>query len=817
VRIDCCSAPCASGKTHELVEEACSRVKAGQRVLFLQPTRELIDKTIRNELEARSVVPRFEVFHSGVLPNQSVAKAISDFAENGALQPCIVFATHQVLPYIRHFANKDDWCVLVDEALQVVRYEKHRVPRTHALITDHIEVAQSGAIYGRVLARGERLDDMALNRDEDEILEFLSGTSRILANRNWETFINLEQYARLLQGEGNELAFHSILKPEIFGGFGSIFMAAANFEDTAIYRLWGEQGVHFVPNEEFASRLRYSNHPNGDTLTIYYATERQWSKKLRKSQIEDGGLTVQDKLVEAAKSLYADRRFLWHANAELKDDPFGQAGHRLPSKPHGLNIYTEFNDVLFLSSLNPAPDHFHFLRTRGLEGADVRAFTYCEEVYQTVMRCSLRNPEDRSPKTVIVPDQAAAEYLQNAFPGSKVEKLDVGLNDEASTCRGRPRKHNSNKERVAAQRQKARDEKVRLLAEQLGLNAPDALEEDGCWGEEREKGSRAKKGIRILYTNFGTAPPPAGLPLIATIFSSTSSATPLGYASGEFDDFLDTLRRCQQREIGSKEEVSLFSPAIFDPTKAKGTKRGTKNIVYLRNVLMDFEKGELKPSELPNLFPGLQMVVMNTYRHVTREPRFRVVIPTTERMTPEVYKVVYQCLADKLEEAGYHVDYGENKATVSNARPSGLDWSKSLPTSLFYLPSQAERASDSFFLDFLESPRAPLNPSEWVRNSTFPLQPELPIPVEPAPASTVDRVLVESAKEIWRSSSGFPGRGNEMFFDLALTLRRAGMAPWEIESTLRAEAAYGRSPEERLRQITSIMTSLRRKPFVSSN
>lgn len=292
MRIDYCSAPCGSGKSHELVEEACIRVKAGQRVLFLQPTCELIDKTIRNELEARPVVPRFEVFHKGVLPNQSVAKALSDFAKDGALRPCIVFATHQVLPYIRHFHNKEDWCVLVDEALQVIRYIKHRIPQTHALITDHIEVTQSGPIYGRAVALNASLDDMALNRDKDEIREVLSGTSRILANRNWETSVNLEQYNRLLQGEGVELAFHSILKPEIFRGFGSIFMAAANFEDTAIYRLWSEQGVRFVPNKEFASRLRYSNHPNGDTLTIHYATDRQWSKKLRKSQIESGDLTI---------------------------------------------------------------------------------------------------------------------------------------------------------------------------------------------------------------------------------------------------------------------------------------------------------------------------------------------------------------------------------------------------------------------------------------------------------------------------------------------------------------------------------------------
>ena len=150
----------------------------------------------------------------------------------------------------------------------------------------------------------------------------------------------------------------------------------------------------------------------------------------------------------------------------------------------------------------------------------------------------------------------------------------------------------------------------------------------------------------------------------------------------------------------SKDENFLFSPAIFDPDRSPGTNRGKANIAYLRNIVLDFENGELRPEELPNLFPGLRMVVTNTFSHTSDKPRFRAVFPTSEIMTPEVYGLIQGCLADKLEDAGYVVDRGgkgRKGARLSNSRPSGLDWSKSLPTSLFYLPCQAQKSGDSFF------------------------------------------------------------------------------------------------------------------------
>ena len=70
---------------------------------------------------------------------------------------------------------------------------------------------------------------------------------------------------------------------------------------------------------------------------------------------------------------------------------------------------------------------------------------------------------------------------------------------------------------------------------------------------------------------------------------------------------------------------------------------------------------------------------------------------------------------------------------------------------------------------------------------TFALVPGIEVLGQPEiPRAGVDEVLVQRAKDTWRGSKGQPGRGDEMFFNLALSLRRAGMDLYQIESTLRS-------------------------------
>jgi hypothetical protein len=79
----------------------------------LQPTKELIDRTVENELLTRQNPPRHQVFHGGTVGDGNVVKEfmayLKGFDEGGGE---IIFAPQQVLPLIPYFHNKHLWHVL---------------------------------------------------------------------------------------------------------------------------------------------------------------------------------------------------------------------------------------------------------------------------------------------------------------------------------------------------------------------------------------------------------------------------------------------------------------------------------------------------------------------------------------------------------------------------------------------------------------------------------------------------------------------------------------------------------------------------------
>jgi hypothetical protein len=142
---------------------------------------------------------------------------------------------------------------------------------------------------------------------------------------------------------------------------------------------------------------------------------------------------------------------------------------------------------------------------------------------------------------------------------------------------------------------------------------------------------------------------------------------------------------------------------------------------------------------------------------------------------------------------------------------SGLDVSKKSPASLFYFPSQAKNAAESFFYDRKDEKRKILDPMTWVRNSVvrFPQVDDAQKHIQQTPLKEVDQAAVEKATMIWRESPKYPGEGNARFFNYAVSLRSAGMPLDQIEMTMRENVEDGNSPKERKDQIPWIMKTLR--------
>jgi hypothetical protein len=615
-----------------------------------------------------------------------------------------------------------------------------------------------------------------------------------VASPHWDVYVLQSQWGKMVGGEGERLLAFAVLRPSVFGGYRSVTIMGACFEESLLANLWAGQ-VRFVEREGIAKGLRYRQHGNGDVLDIHYLFNADWSKKARGGEIEVDGrnVAVKEYVRETVLAAFSGGPFLWMANNDIADDFFGMGGGpvRLSGRSHGQNGYQHIHDVVVLSAINPSSAFFEFMRTKcGIDPDAVKGALYRQAVYQAVMRCSLRNPGDRHRKRVVVMDRTTAEWLERLFPGSRVSPLGEAVAGLGGRKNGRPR-----------------------------VYADDAA---------RKAASRAQKAVRLLCQLDAVAVGPGAI-VAGSAFADkfATEAADLVEHAGDPVAFIDGLRRCQGAVLTSKEENFLFGPAVFDALRngESGTQRGNANVVSLWGIWLDNDGGDLTHEEFAKLFPALRVVCFNSYRSRPEAVRYRVFIPTTCAMSVEVHQLMVHQIMEVLRQHGY----GLPKDVERNPRLKvhGFDRSKFPPASLFYAPCQAGAGVEaSFFVDHAEPTRTPLDVRLWVSNPVVHDE-EKSQRIEPMAGgsdwfhATREKLSCgaegrrDAAIAEWRSNGVLPGRGRVGLYKLALRLARSGMDVGELRELLWSEAGLANSPGDRRAEIEGILRAVRRKGEVS--
>ena len=415
----------------------------------------------------------------------------------------------------------------------------------------------------------------------------------------------------------------------MFSGFATATFASACMTETTFFRLFAAKGVGWEPvSERLHDHLRYTRHEHGERVTIYYASEEAWSKRYRdRSVTDEAGVpsTVLRRVKKAIGALFGAEPFVWMGNKDLDDSFFGRgAAERLPNTPHGLNSYQGYHNVVVLSALNPPPAHFHFMEARGISGEELRTGCYRTAVYQAVMRCSIRNPEDATPKRVVVMDRDTAVWLAGLFPCAAIEPLPgMGVLPRKGKA-GRPRQHADDAAKTRAYRV---EQERKHLAHLDLINGTSLVRShypllvEQVRGEMREFACDdipSKERDSVTQAASPSAPATCG-----TVYAAKYDSLPLDHVDHEDDDvFIAGLRAFHARVV-DKEEAGLFSPAHFDPDKAPETGRGLDNVRHVRGIWLDNDGGDLGHEVFADLFPFLRVVVWNTASSTAAAPRWR--------------------------------------------------------------------------------------------------------------------------------------------------------------------------------------------------
>lgn len=834
------NALCGAGKTYAAIRYAYRLARVGHKVLIVQPCKELIDKTVSEELSKLSPPVRHTVLHGDKV--RLVVPAIVSHFKDTPPGGEIVFITHQGFLKTPFFQGREKWIVIWDEYPQIDEFSEFNIPNNPELIVPLIDLHSHDARYSvasPAIGGGRaRLKEIAENKDDDQVWGLFKDFTDRLLSPKWTTYVLSHTWENLRSGQGNQrrVTSHSLLQPSMFDGFERVIMLGACFEESLMNLVWSAQGIQFRPfrSRQFTSDLRYHAHQNGGLLRIMYATDEPWSKSLRDRFVDEAaGARVLDAILDKVRAEVGDQPFCWMGNKDLGDGTFnGLKAERLPNTPHGRNDFQGFHTAVILSALNPPPAHFAFLEAQGVSGAAVRSGGYKQSVYQAVMRSSLRNPDDLNPKTVIVMDRDTAEWLARFFPGCSVSPLGGAVIGEVLKKSGRPKVHTGSAARNAAHR---RDLQTRLLIEQDIINGGDLTAEDYpdlatlLRGEMSElKGLAGADGI-----SGGDLNRSAG-----TVFATLYDTQPLDHIDYPSDDsFIADLRSMHERTISAKDKAGLMSPAHFDPDMDPETSRGSANVRCVRGIWLDNDGGDLTSDEFARLFPFYRVVVWNTYSSTPERTRWRGFIPTTQAMSIRVHALILAQIMKALNKAGYwSKEQLAKNASIRRRNLHGFDTSKLNPASMFFLPSQAHDPRASFFTDYGEGnpKRGPIEPYVWIKKSIIHSEPEPEAPAPTVPTRSLTPICGGGSQKLqeiraalanksgenrrdqwrdeaiveWRTKAFQPGQGNQAFFALAAALQRAGLDQFEIKRILETEAAVARNPRQRRAEIKNILRSL---------
>jgi hypothetical protein len=107
-------------------------------------------------------------------------------------------------------------------------------------------------------------------------------------------------------------------------------------------------------------------------------------------------------------------------------------------------------------------------------------------------------------------------------------------------------------------------------------------------------------------------------------------------------------------------------------------------------------------------------------------------------------------------------------ARIKSRRTHGFDLGKLTPSSLFYLPCQAQNSADSFFIDHNSSSRLPLDPYVWAGYAANHHRPapepseavtETVAPTVAEPMPTTDCPMLHRIREMIAAEGGWEGPG----------------------------------------------------------
>lgn len=296
--------------------------------------------------------------------------------------------------------------------------------------------------YYQVLATPEddpaksrkQLEHMVQAQPNDDILRYLEPVPRWLLQNSY-LFTNKLAWDRMISWRRDDpdpyrrgtITITGFRRPDALQAFGRVTIMSALFKHTMLYAVWTTLGVRFVPSQAIPL-AKTTTDLGARRLRIYWLVDQGWSKTQRD---RSGGIYKILELIRDANVINLDEPVCVVVN---KDDGSERnpevvrkifpTGIVMPHNVRGQSKWQEHHQLIHCAALNSYTPDIRWLESAlGIDALTQRLGRTGQEVYQSLMRLSLREPSETHDITLVVMDKDVAEWLPQWF--SPIDQVEV--------------------------------------------------------------------------------------------------------------------------------------------------------------------------------------------------------------------------------------------------------------------------------------------------------------------------------------------------------------------------------------------------------
>lgn len=410
-----------SGKTTEAIDLMFKKRK--EKFIMVVPNKRLC-KEIHDSIKKRDKSELVQVINQDTVNGISTTTHFSK--EFGNLDYRIIITTHVTFMNSVHnmsmYTTPSKWNLIIDEELAL--YAEHDITvsqTTVGLLTGHFSfIKKDENFYTVNQYRYVDNYNMTTTETRDDFLKlpaFLTLNKFVFSPR-FETLIPVTVYDRMLACKTDirttDVKFTgvSVLKDNFLSKFKSVLILSAFFEHTIMYKLLTSLNVK-LNKVETPQKLQ---HNNSELITMHYFTESNWSKSLR-TTIHSKNTSYEDAISMMIVKLLNKEQFIYNTN--LNSRGLFNDG-TLVTTIHGVNEYIEYNNMVFMPSLNATSNTVSTLSSFGMSRKEIDFSRNVLSAYQFVSRGCLRKEDNDRPVNIFVMDKRTVDFLETVFPKAKV-------------------------------------------------------------------------------------------------------------------------------------------------------------------------------------------------------------------------------------------------------------------------------------------------------------------------------------------------------------------------------------------------------------